>query len=473
MVNDLTKGKTSRVILYFSLPLFISVIFQQMYSIADSVIAGRFAGEAALASVGASYPITNIFNAIAVGCNIGCGVVISQLFGAGKYKKVKTAVYTSLISSLVISVVLTVLGIMLTPSLMKLINTPEDIFTDSALYLKIYIAGFTFLFLYNIANGVFASLGNSKIPLYFLIFSSVTNVVLDYIFVAHFNMGVSGVAWATFIAQGVAGVMSVLTLLYHLKSLKCDEKAEIFSFEMLKSISKISIPSVLQQSFVSVGNVFIQGEINSYGSAVIAGYSAAIKLNTFAVNSLVTFGNSVSSFTAQNVGAMQYKRIKEGFKSGAVLSIITAIIFSVVYVVFSETLIGVFMEGDKSVLALTTGKQFLIIVEPFLCFIGFKVVCDGVLRGTGNMKYFMFATFADLVLRVILAFIFSHFFGAVGIWLSWPIGWGLAVVLSFAFYRNVVKGLGIRNMLMVDYLIIYVDFIINVIWQDNFYLSDI
>ena len=445
MVNDLTKGKTSRVILYFSLPLFISVIFQQMYSIADSVIAGRFAGEAALASVGASYPITNIFNAIAVGCNIGCGVVISQLFGAGKYRKVKTAVYTSLISSLVISVVLTVFGILLTPKLMELINTPEDIFSDSALYLKIYIAGFTFLFLYNIANGVFASLGNSKIPLYFLIFSSVTNVILDYVFVAHFNMGVAGVAWATFIAQGIAGVMSVLTLLYHLKLLKNDEKAEIFSFEMLKQISKISIPSVLQQSFVSVGNVFIQGEINSYGSAVIAGYSAAIKLNTFAVNSLVTFGNSVSSFTAQNVGAMQYKRIKEGFKSGAVLSIITAIVFSVVYVAFSETLIGVFMEGDKSVLALTTGKQFLIIVEPFLCFIGFKVVCDGVLRGTGNMKYFMFATFADLVLRVILAFIFSHFFGAVGIWLSWPIGWGLAVVLSFAFYRNVVKGLGIRK----------------------------
>lgn len=445
MVNDLTKGKTSRVILYFSLPLFISVIFQQMYSIADSVIAGRFAGEAALASVGASYPITNIFNAIAVGCNIGCGVVISQLFGAGKYRKVKTAVYTSLISSLIISVVLTAFGILLTPKLMELINTPEDIFSDSALYLKIYIAGFTFLFLYNIANGVFASLGNSKIPLYFLIFSSVTNVILDYVFVAHFNMGVAGVAWATFIAQGIAGVMSVLTLLYHLKLLKTDEKAEIFSFEMLKQISKISIPSVLQQSFVSVGNVFIQGEINSYGSAVIAGYSAAIKLNTFAVNSLVTFGNSVSSFTAQNVGAMQYKRIKEGFKSGAVLSIITAIVFSIVYVAFSETLIGVFMEGDKSDLTLTTGKQFLIIVEPFLCFIGFKVVCDGVLRGTGNMKYFMFATFADLVLRVILAFIFSHFFGAVGIWLSWPIGWGLAVVLSFAFYRNVVKGLGIRN----------------------------
>ena len=445
MVNDLTKGKTSKVIFNFSIPLFISVIFQQMYSIADSVIAGRFAGEEALASVGASYPITNIFNAIAVGCNIGCGVVISQLFGAGKYKKVKTAVSTSIIASVVISVVLTVGGILLTPSLMRIINTPENIFNDSALYLKIYIGGFTFLFLYNIANGVFASLGNSKIPLYFLIFSSVSNVILDYIFVAHLNMGVSGVAWATFIAQGVAGVLAILALLYHLKSLQTDGKAEVFSFEMLKKISRISIPSVLQQSFVSVGNVFIQGEINSYGSAVIAGYSAAIKLNTFAVNSLVTFGNSVSSFTAQNVGAKRYERIKEGLKSGAVLSIITALLFTAVYVSFSETLIGVFMEGDKSTLALETGKQFLIIVEPFLCAIALKVVCDGVLRGTGNMTYFMIATFADLVLRVILAFIFSGLWGAVGIWLSWPIGWLLAVALSFLFYKKVVKGLGIRK----------------------------
>ena len=446
MVNDLTNGKTSRVILNFSIPLFISVVFQQMYSIADSVIAGRFAGEAALAAVGASYPITNIFNAIAVGCNIGCGVVISQLFGAGKYKKVKTAVSTSLIASLVISVVLTALGILMTPSLMRLINTPENIFSDSVLYLEIYVAGFAFLFLYNVANGIFASLGNSKIPLYFLVFSSVANVILDYLFVAHLNMGVSGVAWATFIAQGVAGVLSVLTLLYHLKHLKTDSKAKVFSFPMLVQISKISIPSVLQQSFVSVGNVFIQGEINSYGSAVIAGYSAAIKLNTFAVNSLVTFGNAVSSFTAQNVGAKKFERIKEGMKSGAVLSLITALLFTTVYVTFSEALIGAFMEGDKSVAALTAGKQFLLIVEPFLCAIGIKVVCDGVLRGTGNMTYFMTATFADLVLRVILAFVFSHLYGAVGIWMSWPIGWLLAVVLSFTFYKRVNNKLKKQNL---------------------------
>ena len=212
MANDLTKGKTSKVLLKFTMPLFISVIFQQMYSIADSLIAGRFAGEDALAAVGASYPITNIFNAVAIGCNIGCSVVISQFFGAGQYKKVKTAASTSLIARVVLGAVLTISGIALTPTLMTAINTPENIFLDSALYLKIYVGGFIFLFVYNIANGIFTSLGDSKTSLYFLIFSSVFNVVLDYIFVVCFNMGVSGVAWATFIAQGIAGVLSVLTL---------------------------------------------------------------------------------------------------------------------------------------------------------------------------------------------------------------------------------------------------------------------
>ena len=310
MTYDLTKGKVNKVLLKFTIPLFISVIFQQMYSIADSLIAGRFAGEDALAAVGASYPITNLFNAVAIGCNIGCSVVISQLFGAKDYKKVKTASSTSLISCIVLGVMLTIGGILLTPALMRAIDTPENIFKDSALYLAIYVGGFSFLFIYNIANGIFNSLGDSKTSLYFLIFSSVFNVVLDYVLVVYFDMGVSGVAWATFIAQGLAGVLSVLTLLKRLKSLPVTGQTDLFSFDLLKRIARISIPSVLQQSFVSVGNVFIQGEINSYGSAVIAGYSAAIKLNTFAVNSLVTFGNSVSSFTAQNVGAKKYERIK-------------------------------------------------------------------------------------------------------------------------------------------------------------------
>ena len=441
MTNDLTQGKTGGVLFKFTVPLFISVVFQQLYSIADSLIAGRFAGEDALAAVGASYPITNIFNAIAIGCNIGCSVVISQYFGAKRYKRVKTSAYTALISTVALGAVLTSLGVLLTPMLMRAIDTPNNIFDDSALYLKIYTGGFIFLFIYNIANGIFTSLGDSKTSLYFLIFSSVSNVVLDYIFVKWFGWGVSGVAWATFIAQGIAGLLSVITLLKHLKTLKTDEKPPLFSFYILKKFARISIPSVLQQSFVSVGNVFIQKLINGFGSSVIAGYSAAIKLNTFTINSLYTFGNGVSSFTAQNYGAGKHQRIKEGMKYGTVMVVITGLIFAVTYLMLNETLIKVFMDADGSFAAVEAGSAFLKTVAPFYCFIGIKLICDGILRGTGTMNLFMVATFTDLILRVILAFVFAPAWGYQGIWYSWPVGWTVANVLSLIFYKRTMKKL--------------------------------
>ena len=441
MTYDLTKGKVNKVLLKFTIPLFISVIFQQMYSMADSLIAGRFVGEDALAAIGASYPITNIFNAVAIGCNVGCSVVISQLFGAKDYKKVKTAASTSLISCLILGGVLTALGIALTPALMRAIDTPENIFNDSALYLAIYVGGFTFLFIYNIANGIFNSLGDSKTSLYFLIFSSVFNVVLDYILVVFFDMGVGGVAWATFIAQGIAGVLSVITLLKRLQTLPVTEKTDLFSFRLLKRIARISIPSVLQQSFVSVGNVFIQKLINGFGSYVVAGFAAAFKLNMFTINALCTIGNGVSSFTAQNYGAKKYNRIKEGMKWGSVFSIIAGCIFAVTYLAFNEQLLRLFMEKAVNEETVVSGMAFLKTVSPFFCFIGLKLVFDGVLKGTGSMKLFMVVTFTDLILRVILAFVFAPIWGYEGIWYSWPVGWTTATVLSLIFYKGLSKKL--------------------------------
>ena len=295
MIKDLTEGNPQKVLWQFTIPMFISVIFQQLYNIADSVIAGKFAGEDALAAVGASYPITMIFMAIAVGSNVGCAVVISQFFGAKEYEKMKTAVFTTLISSVVLSVVLMAAGLLGTRGLMEMIRTPENIFADGALYLKIYVGGFLFLFLYNVATGIFTSLGDSKTPLYFLIGSSLGNIVLDIWFVAGFRWGVAGVAWATFIAQGIACVLALLTLVKRLRTVETKGKYEIFSFTMLKKISMIAIPSILQQSFVSVGNIFIQSLVNSFGSSVIAGYSAAIKLNTFSITCFSTLGNQLYS----------------------------------------------------------------------------------------------------------------------------------------------------------------------------------
>lgn len=433
MIKNLTEGNVKSVLWQFSLPMFISVIFQQLYSIADSVIAGKFAGEDALAAVGASYPITMIFMAVAIGSNIGCSVVNSQLFGAKDYVKVKTAISTAMITSTVLSIILISIGLISSEWLMQMINTPSNIFVDGACYLKIYIGGFIFLYIYNVATGIFNSLGDSRTPLYFLIGSSIGNIILDIIFVAVLHMGVAGVAWATFIAQGLACVLALFTLFRRLKVLQTTEKHAYFSWEMLKTISYIAVPSILQQSFISIGNIFIQALINSFGSSVIAGYSAAIKLNTFAITSFTTLGNGLSSFTAQNIGAGKYERIKEGLKVSLQMALVVAIPFFIGFFVFSKALLGLFMNAESQE-AVRTGVQFLRIISPFYFIIMIKLMVDGVLRGSGAMRQFMFATFADLILRVIISFVLAIPFNEIGIWLSWPIGWSIGALLSSLFY---------------------------------------
>jgi len=439
LVKDLTEGAPGKVLRQFTIPMFISVVFQQLYNITDSIIAGRFAGEDALAAVGASYPVTMIFMAIAVGSNIGCSVVISNLFGAKKYKEMKTAVYTTLIAAFVLSLALTAAGLAGTGALMAMIRTPENIFADGALYLKIYIGGFLFLFLYNVATGIFSALGDSRTPLYFLIASSLGNILLDYLFVAVCHWGVAGVAWATFLAQGAACVLALLTMRKRLAGIAAEGEAVLFSWAMLGRISQIAVPSILQQSFVSVGNIFIQGLVNSYGSSVIAGYSAAVKLNTFAITSFTTLGNGISNFTAQNLGAGKRGRVREGFRAGIRLTMVIVVGFFTAFFLFSGGMVRLFM-GEESAVALETGETFLRIVSPFYFVISVKLIADGVLRGAGAMKQFMASTFTDLVLRVVLAFVLSWRLSAVGIWLSWPVGWTVAAVMSVLFYRKLWQG---------------------------------
>lgn len=437
MIKDLTVGNPQKILWQFALPLFISVIFQQLYNIADSVIVGNFAaqGENALAAVGASYPITMIFMAIALGCNTGCAVVISQLFGAKRYREMKTAVSTTLLAALVLSVVLTILGLLFSRTMLRMISTPDNIFTDADVYLKIYIGGFVFLFFYNVVTGIFTSLGDSKTPLYFLIGSSMSNILLDYVFVAMFHWDVAGVAWATFICQGIACILAMFTLQKRLKTIECSEKPERFSWPMLRKIMAFAIPSILQQSFVSVGNIFIQNLINGFGSSVIAGYSAAIKINTFAITCFGTLGNAISSFTAQNVGAGYNDRVKQGLKAGLKMGFLIGIPFFAVCFFKSDLLIRLFMK-EQSTVALNTGMLFLQIVAPFYFVVSMKLVTDGILRGSGAMRYFMISTFADLILRVALGYLLAVPFGTTGIWMSWPIGWSIGTLLSLFYYAK-------------------------------------
>lgn len=436
MITDLTTGKTSTVLFKFTLPLLGSVVFQQLYNISDSIIAGRFAGEDALAAIGVSYPITMIFIAVAMGCNIGGSVVISQMFGSKRTTDMKTTVNTSFVMSAVISLLILVIGIIFCNPMLKLLNTPQNIFADGALYLKIYAYGLPFLFLYNIASGVYTALGDAKTPMYLLIASSIANVLLDLLFVAVFEWGVAGAAWATFIAQGITAIISVILLFTRLKKLEYETKPKIFDKEIFKRIVFFTVPSVLQQSFVSVGNLFIQGIINGYGSSVVAGYSAAIKLNTFAIMSFSAVGNAVSSYTAQNMGAGKTERIKKGCSSGVKISLALAIPCAILYFIFCRYALMLFMEDSQSSTALKIGMEFLRIVSPFYIAISMKLMFDGLLRGMGNMKGFMASTFGDLIIRVILSFILSAKFGTFGIWISWPIGWIMAMIIAYFFYKR-------------------------------------
>ena len=431
MNKDLTVGKPESVLWKFCLPLFASIIFQQLYNIADSLVAGKFIGENALAAVGNSYEITLIFIAFAFGCNIGCSVIVSQFFGAKDYKNMKTSVYTAMFSP----AVLMLFGVLFCGNLLKLIKTPSAILNDSKLYLDIYIYGLPFMFFYNMATGIFSALGDSKTPFIFLVVSSVTNIFVDIIFVKAFNMGIAGVAWATFICQGISAVLAVIVVFLRLSKIKVLQRCPVFSFIILVKLLKIAIPSILQQSFISIGNIIIQSVINEFGAGTIAGYSAAVKLNNLVITSFTTLANGISNFTAQNLGAGKSERIRDGFKAGLKMVWIISIPLVLLYFFAGKQLLYLFLDNPTNT-AIHTGIMFLCILSPFYFVVSTKLVADGILRGAGLMSRFMITTFTDLILRVVLAIILSKQFGSTGIWCAWPIGWSIATTLSVIFYKK-------------------------------------
>ena len=328
------------------------------------------------------------------------------------------------------------LGIGFCDALLHMIRTPEELFADSKLYLDIYIWGLPFVFFYNIATGIFSALGDSKTPFYFLAASSTANVAVDILFVTAFNMGVAGVAWATFLCQGISCLLAVSVVFLRLRKIHADGRISVFSVLILKKFLSVAVPSVLQQSFISIGNIIIQGVINGFGAGVIAGYSASVKLNNLVITSFTTLGNGISNYTAQNIGAEKLARVKEGFRAGIKLVWLLSIPLFFAYFFAGKWLLYLFME-DPSALALQTGIAFLRILSPFYFVISAKLVADGILRGSNMMNKFMIATFTDLILRVGLAIVLSRTaLGSVGIWSAWPIGWTVAAILSIMFYRS-------------------------------------
>ena len=402
MNKDLTVGKPSQVLWQFCLPMFGSIIFQQLYNIADSLVAGKFIGENALAAVGNSYEITLIFIAFAFGCNIGCSVIVSRYFGAKEYDDMKTSVYTALIGSAVLCAVLMVFGLLGCRSLLELINTPAEILADSALYLDIYVLGLPFMFFYNIATGIFSALGDSKTPFYFLAVSSLSNIGVDILFVAGFQMGVAGVAWATFLCQGVSCVLALVVVFRRFRTIEAEKKPALFSWTLFKKIAVVAVPSILQQSFISVGNIIIQGVINTFGSSVMAGYSAAVKMNNLVITSFTTLGNGISNYTAQNMGAGRWDRVCKGNRIGAAMSVAAVGTVSLGLYFLTAPLGGLFVPVQDAAAGVPQAVAFMRRMAPFFLFYALAESFSGACCGTGDTVRPMILTLLSICLLRVL-----------------------------------------------------------------------
>ena len=433
---DLIQGKPASSLFFFALPMIIGNLFQQFYNMADSVIVGKFVGEDALAAVGASYSFTTIFIMIAIGGGIGASVLTSQYLGAGKYGEMKTSVYTFLITFGVVSILLAAFGMIANPGILRALKTPENIFEDAVLYLQIYFLGLPFMFMYNILASDFNALGKSKIPLFLLIFSSLLNIVLDLIMVLVFHLGVAGVAIATVMAQGISAVIFFIILMKILKSYETEEKNPLFDRGMFVTGTNIAIPSIIQQSIVSVGMLLTQSAVNQFGSSALAGYSAGMRLESLCIVPMIATGNAMSTFTAQNLGPGKEERVKEGYK--AAYGIIAG--FGIVLILISQLLhdpiISIFVNAGDSPIAFATGKAYFCFVGWFFSFLGFKAITDGILRGAGDAKVYMIANLVNLGIRVSVAQLLSPIFGIEVIWYAVPMGWFANYLISFIWYRT-------------------------------------
>ena len=418
----------------FAMPMILGSFFQQVYNMADSIIVGQFVGSSALAAVGACAALTNVFICIALGAGVGAGVLVSRYFGAKDYGKMKTIVSTSLLSFLILSIVLGVFGFDFSHLMMRILQTPADILDAAVLYLRVYFVGFPFLFMYNILSTMFTSIGESKIPLELLIFSSVLNIFMDLWMVAGLGLGVFGAALATLISQGVSAVLSFLIFLNRMRQYQ--SAFNWFDGQELHSMLRIAIPSVLQQSTVSVGMMIVQAVVNPFGTQALAGYAATMRVENVFSLIFVSIGNAVSPYISQNLGANKKQRLQEGYHAALALDVCFAVLAFIVIETLHTPISALFLGKDGTALAYQVSGDYMKWIGYFFIFMGIKMATDGVLRGLGIMRPFLIANMVNLAIRLSVALICAPRFGITFVWIAVPVGWLANFLISYAALRK-------------------------------------
>lgn len=438
---DLTCGSVWGTLLKYSLPLFGSAMVQQIYSLVDLLVVGNYAADGALSvdAVGNATNVINILLAFALGANGGCSVVIARHFGAKDNRKVRETMNTALISFAVLCGAIMAVGLGFGKQLLYLLSVHGSYFDSCLEYLYIYTASMPFVFLYNLGCGVCSALGDSKTPFIFLVISSALNVVLDLIFVCVLHLDVAGAAWATFISQALSCVLTVIVLVRKLRSVQPDEKPAKFNKEILKELTVASVPLILQQSFVSVGNFFVARKINNISEDATTGFITAFKLIGMANMGVVSMTNGLANFASQNKAAGEYERVRRGFWAVLTFALAASLIFLALFVSIPKPLTRLFVRQEKlTEAAMGYSVQFLRTVSCFLPVVCVKIVADGAVRGCGGNIGFAVSTFTDLILRVALVYVFvDASFGFSGVCWAWIIGWSLSTVLALVFYLKI------------------------------------
>ena len=444
MTTDLTVGRVPRVLISFSLPLLLSTLLQQFYNLADSMIVGRFTGDGGLAAIGAAYPITLFYIAIATGASMGASVVVSELFGARKHRELHTAACTALISFAVLGILLAAVGVLGSGAFMRVTRAPADIFENARLYLAIYAVGAPAMLLYNAATGVFTGMGNSRLPLGLLAFSSVLNVVLDYIAVRFLHLGVVGAAWATTISQVAAAAASVLILIIRLNRARAGQPYPVFRSDALRPIISAAVPCILQQSCVALSHTIFQSILNRYDTAVIAGYEAASKLHNFVYMSFNTLGTALAAFAAQCRGAGNTRRVREGFKVTWAICLGCAAVVILLFQLLPDRLIGLFIDAAGNPLVIDAGVTYLRIISLLYLPISLIVVTGGLLRGTGQSLHFFVETLTEIAVRILACYLIAWLVGSyIGLLIAFCVGSVtggiLCAVLALRTFRRKLK----------------------------------
>ncbi|MEG0469063.1 MATE family efflux transporter [Amedibacillus sp. YH-ame10] len=431
----MTEGVIWKELLLFSVPLLLGNLFQQMYNAVDSIVVGQNLGAHALAAVGSSAPIINLLVSFFMGISVGAGVIISRYFGARNKDMVQDAVHTSMSLTIISGLALTVIGVFLSPYILEWVGTPSDVMANSVLYLRIYFLGVLSVMIYNMGSGILRAVGDSKNPLYFLIISSVTNVILDIVFVVYFHMGIEGAAWATLISQTISAVLVVILLCrtkqdyqLRLKDIKCHK-------DMMVEIIRIGLPSGIQNAIVSFSNVIVQSNINAFGSLAMAGCGSYTKIDGFAILPVMSFSMAFTTFTGQNIGAKKFDRVKKGAKTGIIMSVITTVIISALLLILGPYVLSIFSNDAR---VINYGLRMMYILAPFYIFLAVSHSFNGIIRGAGVTTIpmiVMVTCWCGLRMLWILTSV-PIFHNINVVFMGWPITWFASSLWLFLYYRK-------------------------------------